>query len=90
MCLEGCVAVKCLVADHAVKGMMCLWLWLYMRSRTWLCLSWCVLLGDCMWVRVSLSCVQHVLCLFLVSLSLIVTEERIMVVARDATDNAGE
>lgn len=33
---------------------------------------------------------QHELCLFLVSLSFIVTEERIVVVARDMTDDAGE
>ncbi len=49
-----------------------------------------MLLCDCMWLRVRLLSVQHELCLFLVSLSLIVTEERIMVVARDATDDASE
>ncbi len=33
---------------------------------------------------------QHELCLFFVSLSIIMTEERIVVVACDATDDAGE
>ncbi len=41
-------------------------------------------------VRLCLSVAQHVLCLFLVSLSIIMTEQRIMVGARDLTDDARE
>jgi hypothetical protein len=48
----------------------------------WLC--------DRVWLSVCLLLVQHELCLFLVSLSIIMTEERIMVVARHVTDNARE
>jgi hypothetical protein len=49
-----------------------------------------VLLSGRVRLYMCLSVAQHVLCLFLVSLSIIVTEQRIMAGARDLTDNARE